>query len=480
MHDVLSSAGQPLDAATRVLMEPKLGQHHIGIHPSGHHIARYGMRASRSTDPDEREADHISEQISPAHGAGAPADSGPDLGQGPEPRATHDFSKVRVHADTTAAYAARALDAAAFTVGEHIVFGANQYDPSTIAGRSLLAHELAHTVQQRGVERPIAQRRLIATGSQADVDSFIDLVAPAIGQDLKRDPLTNEIQAIASRVVPATSPALEGILTTIMNDRVQDAEVNFGTHQVGVSVGAFPTPSDLTGSRVQRIDMDDVLAIEGGAPGNGIAKLAHEISENYHAHAAVPAPGVDLFTDAHEAGLQAESSVAESLVGPGRRVAAAGLTVGDVETRIHDFENYYLMFDRTRHAGGDFTISNVRRVAKNVASVDVIDHFVIDSDALPAAGGAAIAGVAAALAIDTLSTVLVEGFTDSTGTAAHNLDLSRRRAEHARDGLVAAGVDSGRIHIEGRGATRFVASNTAEVDRVRNRRVVITVTRPAP
>ncbi|GAB3073263.1 hypothetical protein GCM10027053_43300 [Intrasporangium mesophilum] len=461
-------------------MEQQFAKHHIGVHPSGHHVAKYGMRASRPRDPDEWEADRVAEQISPVREADPPANAGPDLRQGPEPRATHDFSKVRVHSDATAAYAARALSAAAFTVGQHVVFGADQYDPSTMAGRSLLAHELTHTVQQRGVEVPIAQRRLIATGSEADVDSFIDLVAPAIGLDLKRDPLTNEIQAIASRVAPATSPALEGILTTIMNDGVQDAEVNFGTHQTGVSVGAFPTPPDLTGSRVQRIDMDDVLAIEGGAPGNGIAKLAHEISENYHAHAAVPVPGQDLFGDAHEAGLRAESSVTEELVGPGRRVAAAGLTVGDVETRIHDFENYYLMFDRTRHAGGDFTISNVRRVAKNVASIDVIDHFVIDSDALPGGGGAAIAGVAAALAIDTLSTVLVEGFTDSTGTAAHNLDLSRRRAERARDGLVAAGVDSTRIHMEGRGATRFVASNTAEVDRVRNRRVVITVTRPAP
>ena len=66
-----------------------------------------------------------------------------------EPRFGHDFSLVRVHADQPAADAARGLAARAFTVGEHIVFGNRQYAPDGTAGRGLLAHELAHTIQQR-------------------------------------------------------------------------------------------------------------------------------------------------------------------------------------------------------------------------------------------------------------------------------------------------------------------------------------------
>ena len=295
VHDVLRSTGLPLDPATCAFMEPHFGHHFSGMHTSGHHIAQSGMAVSRPGDPYEQEADRAAEQITQMLEERTSEDVALDRRPRQEGRADCDFSRVRVHTDAPAAQAAQALNAAAFTVGQHIVFGANQYEPSTIAGRSLLAHELTHTVQHPGATFPMAQRRLIATGSQADVDSFIDLVAPAIGQDLKRDPVTNEIQTIASRILPATSPALQGILTTIMDDKVQNAEVNFGTHQAGVSVGAFPTPSDLTASRVQRIDMDDVLAIEAGAPGNGVAKLAHEITENYQAHASVPVAGLDLF-----------------------------------------------------------------------------------------------------------------------------------------------------------------------------------------
>ena len=62
----------------------------------------------------------------------------------------HDFSQVRVHADAHAAQSARAVDAAAYTVGRDVVFGTDQFAPGTSAGRRLLAHELAHVVQQGG------------------------------------------------------------------------------------------------------------------------------------------------------------------------------------------------------------------------------------------------------------------------------------------------------------------------------------------
>jgi hypothetical protein len=62
----------------------------------------------------------------------------------------HDFSRVRIHHDVRAAESARAVDAHAYTVGQHIAFDAGKYVPDTIQGRRLLAHELAHTVQQAG------------------------------------------------------------------------------------------------------------------------------------------------------------------------------------------------------------------------------------------------------------------------------------------------------------------------------------------
>lgn len=67
-----------------------------------------------------------------------------------EPRFGHPLRDVRVHNDTRAAAAAQSLQATAFTCGRSIVFGANQYAPDTNAGRRLLAHELAHVIQQSG------------------------------------------------------------------------------------------------------------------------------------------------------------------------------------------------------------------------------------------------------------------------------------------------------------------------------------------
>jgi hypothetical protein len=86
VHDVLSSSGQPLDAATRAFFEPRFG---------------------------------------------------------------HDFSQVRVHCDDRAAVSARVVSAHAYTVGDHVVFGAGRFAPETREGRHLLGHELTHTLQQQ-------------------------------------------------------------------------------------------------------------------------------------------------------------------------------------------------------------------------------------------------------------------------------------------------------------------------------------------
>ncbi len=66
-----------------------------------------------------------------------------------EPRFGHDFGQVRVHADEKAAKSTQAVNSLAYTVGRDVVFGAGQYAPGTSEGRRLLAHELAHVVQQR-------------------------------------------------------------------------------------------------------------------------------------------------------------------------------------------------------------------------------------------------------------------------------------------------------------------------------------------
>jgi hypothetical protein len=66
-----------------------------------------------------------------------------------EARLGADFSDVRVHTGDDAHGSARAVNAHAFTVGSNIVFQRGRYDTESTAGRTMLAHELTHVVQQR-------------------------------------------------------------------------------------------------------------------------------------------------------------------------------------------------------------------------------------------------------------------------------------------------------------------------------------------
>ena len=59
-----------------------------------------------------------------------------------------NFSKVRVHTGPEAAASARSIDARAYTLGQHIVFDSGRYAPDSSEGKRLLAHELVHTLQQ--------------------------------------------------------------------------------------------------------------------------------------------------------------------------------------------------------------------------------------------------------------------------------------------------------------------------------------------
>lgn len=90
------------------------------------------------------------------HGGGAPLS--PESRAYFEPRFGRDLSGVRLHTGSTAAMATEALAARAFTVGNDIAFAPNQYQPASEDGRRLLAHELAHTVQQGAAGSSRVQR----------------------------------------------------------------------------------------------------------------------------------------------------------------------------------------------------------------------------------------------------------------------------------------------------------------------------------
>jgi hypothetical protein len=94
-----------------------------------------------------------------------------------EPRFGRDFGGVRVHTDPSAAESARAVDAHAYTVGQHIVFDSGKFDPHSGPGRNLLAHELAHTVQQHGLQRSSENLSLAETPEYRHLEAEANSVA---------------------------------------------------------------------------------------------------------------------------------------------------------------------------------------------------------------------------------------------------------------------------------------------------------------
>lgn len=87
-----------------------------------------------------------------------------------ESRFDHDFSQVRVHTDERAAESARSVNALAYTVGRDVVFDAGQYRPDTFEGRRLVAHELAHTIQQSQATVSAPQLSSLEVGEADDSD----------------------------------------------------------------------------------------------------------------------------------------------------------------------------------------------------------------------------------------------------------------------------------------------------------------------
>ena len=108
----------------------------------------------------------------------------------------HDFSRVRVHTDASATGMSKQLNARAFTIGSDIAFGTGEYQPGTLIGDALIAHELAHVVQQQDGAVPAAS-------------------APQHKDDGDNHNLEEEADVVAVGAIVSTWGGARGVLTDI-------------------------------------------------------------------------------------------------------------------------------------------------------------------------------------------------------------------------------------------------------------------------
>jgi hypothetical protein len=124
-----------------------------------------------------------------------------------EPRFGHDFGKVRVHSDARAGESARAVNALAYTVGQDIAFDNGQYAPETMEGRRLLAHELAHVVQQRSTAAGTPDR-ILPSSDRSEEE------ACRAGDMLVRDAIETSGPGAESSIIPFRPQQLPSEPTT--------------------------------------------------------------------------------------------------------------------------------------------------------------------------------------------------------------------------------------------------------------------------
>jgi outer membrane protein OmpA-like peptidoglycan-associated protein len=153
-------------------------------------------------------------------------------------------------------------------------------------------------------------------------------------------------------------------------------------------------------------------------------------------------------------------------------LATQGVALKDEKARREDAEK------RAAQAAADLaSFASVKQESRGM--VITLSGSVLfasaKADLLPAAQ-LKLNDVAAALTKeDPISKIVVEGHTDSQGSASSNQELSQRRAQVVRDYLVTRGIASDRITAQGFGPTRSVADNTSAEGRANNRRVEIVV-----
>jgi hypothetical protein len=165
-------------------------------------------------------------QRSPVHdvvsGGGSALDE--DVRTDMEARMGQDFGDVRIHTGDAADASARSVSAHAYTVGSNIVFQRGAYDPGSTQGRTLLAHELTHVVQQRS--GPVDGTPTAAGVSVSDPSDRFEVEAARNAERVMSQPAPAVAGAPAAPAAPASAvqAAHDPALPTVQREGEEEEE----------------------------------------------------------------------------------------------------------------------------------------------------------------------------------------------------------------------------------------------------------------
>jgi len=267
----------------------------------------------------EQEADRVAQQVvnnPTATRGGAPTNQPLSALQRArfEPLVGRDLSSVRIHADARSAQMADALNAEAFTVGNHIYFGQGKFDPQNLESDRLLAHELVH-VKQQARSGAALQPKLKITGTPANIGRVVTLLNTGLfGFDVSIDS-SGTVSLKANKTQGPPTPqqtALATRLTNIINDPKDVLmTVSSGTKTL---VGSYATGD---------FDIADIEKI-------GVHALIHEIEEQFQKQTKSMGYGSET-TGAHGEGIKAESEVLGAKRGPQKIVSSKANSDGTID-----------------------------------------------------------------------------------------------------------------------------------------------------
>ena len=179
-----------------------------------------------------------------------------------------DFAHVRTHTDATAAELSNRFNARAFTVGKDIAFGSGEYKPGTLVGDALIAHELAHVVQQKGAADSVAPMQTVAGGTNAleeDADKSAAGIVASLWGDAKE-----RLTGIAKQTAPRLKSGLKlqrcSVFSELSSQRYMGYDDSITPNGLVVPVGSTRD--------VQLRKSDDTMTIESDDP--GVATVAEE------------------------------------------------------------------------------------------------------------------------------------------------------------------------------------------------------------